>query len=235
MTIRLLSKKEIDIAKAGDRAREITEGVKLAKRVDALRQIHADEEASLEQFRIKTITKIKEETEREEIKRNILANEVSRLEKRREEALKPLTKEKNALALESARIEEEKRLIAQARFHLSEAENELETALQNASLDQERALDMRKRAEKLLADAENTRIEAGIALQDSKKALNASLERARVMDAELRAREEFILARERDVEIKETRLQEEERLIRLEKIRLDDRAKTLERAFIRLK
>ncbi len=60
--VKLLSKREIDVAKARDRQREIAEGTKLAQRVDGLRELAADEEKSLNDFRIKTLTAINEET-----------------------------------------------------------------------------------------------------------------------------------------------------------------------------
>lgn len=55
---RLLSKREIDVAKAKDRQKEIDEGMKLAKRVDGLREVSAREETNLEELRHKLLTEI---------------------------------------------------------------------------------------------------------------------------------------------------------------------------------
>lgn len=80
MSMRLLKKSEIDQIKAKDRQLEINEGLKIAKRVDALREVAAEEERSLTNFRIKTISLINEEINVEIFKRDSLKNEIKQLE-----------------------------------------------------------------------------------------------------------------------------------------------------------
>lgn len=58
MGMRLLARKDVDAAKALDRQREVDEGVKLAKKVDTLRELQAQEEASLLKFRDNSLTEI---------------------------------------------------------------------------------------------------------------------------------------------------------------------------------
>lgn len=60
--IRLLTKSEIDKAKSQDIQRDRAEGLKIARAVDSLREVHSEEEASLERFRNETLSKIHEET-----------------------------------------------------------------------------------------------------------------------------------------------------------------------------
>jgi len=56
--MRLLAKREVDQRKSVERARDIDEGMKLARQVDTLRETKAEEEASLARFRTESISKI---------------------------------------------------------------------------------------------------------------------------------------------------------------------------------
>ena len=58
MPIKLLTKQEINLRKANEKRLEIEEGRKLASRVDNLRELVAQEEASLASFRAKTVANI---------------------------------------------------------------------------------------------------------------------------------------------------------------------------------
>lgn len=82
MPIKLLKKSEIDQAKARDRQLEINEGLKLAKKVDTLREVVAQEEESLKKFRIKTISAINDEIIIAAKKRDDLNKENSDLEEK---------------------------------------------------------------------------------------------------------------------------------------------------------
>lgn len=85
--MKLLSKSDVQKAKSLDRQREIDEGLKLARRVDALREIAAAEESSLAKFRIETIAKIHDEISILAAKRDELQIEAdSILENARNEA-----------------------------------------------------------------------------------------------------------------------------------------------------
>jgi hypothetical protein len=59
--MRLLDKKTIAVQKSEERKKEIEEGVKLAKSIDALRETHAKEQVSLKNFRDAMLRSIKEE------------------------------------------------------------------------------------------------------------------------------------------------------------------------------
>ncbi len=59
--MKLLSRLEINNLKGGERKKEIDEGVKLAKKIDLLRETAAKEEANLAKFRTESLKIIREE------------------------------------------------------------------------------------------------------------------------------------------------------------------------------
>lgn len=77
--VRLLTKREVDVAKAKDRQREIDEGKKLADRVDALRRMAVEEEQKLELYRTQALSTIQEDINAKIIERDILLKEIKRL------------------------------------------------------------------------------------------------------------------------------------------------------------
>lgn len=78
--LRLLKKSEIEKAKAEDISMERAEGLKIAKRVDALREIQAQEEASLIKFRTSTLSQIHKDCQTEEAKLTALSYQRKELE-----------------------------------------------------------------------------------------------------------------------------------------------------------
>ena len=83
--MKLLPKSDIAKAKSVDKQREIDEGMKLAKRVDSLREVAAAEEASLKKFRSETLGAINTEITANATKRDELTQEVQSLEERKED------------------------------------------------------------------------------------------------------------------------------------------------------
>ena len=104
--MRLLSRQEVDAAKAQERKREIDEGLKLARRVDSLREVQAQEEASLEKFRVETLRRIHIETTEANSALAVLKTEVAKLQKARAEALEPINKELEAVNQAKATLKE---------------------------------------------------------------------------------------------------------------------------------
>lgn len=91
--MKLLPKSDILIKKAQDQKQAVDEGKKLAQKVDTLRELAANEEASLDKFRSETLEQIHKETTEAATKRDALLGEVRELESAKREALQPLTRE----------------------------------------------------------------------------------------------------------------------------------------------
>lgn len=88
--MKLQDKKEILEAKNNDRALEIREGAKLARKIDVLRQTASEEETKLSRFREATLARLREETKEAALKRDAIKDEVARLEEERIRAEAPI-------------------------------------------------------------------------------------------------------------------------------------------------
>lgn len=227
--MRLLAKSDVDKAKSIDRQREIDEGLKLARRVDALREVAAQEEATLATYRATTLSTIQGEIASETTKLNKLKGEVRTLEKRKADALAPLT------------VELEK--IEAGRLELSNKEGELvarEAALYLDEVDiKEIVKILNKREEQTTyaqLDANQRLRDAGI-LKDEAERLqrlaNDTLTTATASAEEILAnaiqREEWVAARELAASAKEEELRTKEIDLAKEFSKLRDREATLER------
>jgi hypothetical protein len=99
MPIKLLSKQEINQRQALQRHAEIEEGRKLAKRVDNLREIAVQEEASLASFRAKTLKAINEEIKKATKEHEVVLNQVKELRSELETGFSELKKAENIVKL----------------------------------------------------------------------------------------------------------------------------------------
>lgn len=228
MGMRLLPKSEVDKAKATEQKQVIDEGMKLAKKIDNLREIAASEEENLMNFRRVTVEKIHEEISIEANKRDELKTEVAILEEKRRKALEPLTKE-----LEAVQFKQEDSL--RREFFLNEREaiitrHELE--LGNTSKEAEGVLARAKTKDELsnarLHDAERAAKDAESALAHAKQVEEEALAyEAKIKDA-LTHRENIVLTRENDATIRGKELFNREKTLADGWILLIDRQAMLE-------
>lgn len=217
--MRLLPKSEVNSRKAQERQAEISEGKKLAERVDRLREVQASEEASLTRFRNKTVAEINQEVTVASKERDNLLNEVRLLKKQRTALLVPLDSEwaklneakdlhkkevdSNALSrndLEGMRREvakdkkEVKTTLAQVKSQLEGAKAEADRALKA----KEMALDAKKRADAMLLSTTDWQREVT-------KELNIRDTNVKLKESGVKIREEWV-EREKEKIIKEWRL-----------------------------
>lgn len=98
MAMKLLAKSELDRKKAEARKMDIDEGMKLARKVDNIREVLAQEEESLIAFRTSMVASISKEIERLEARKLSLSSEVSELARKRNDLLEPIDAELKSLA-----------------------------------------------------------------------------------------------------------------------------------------
>lgn len=89
----LPKKLDLDKAKANERKQEIDAGISLAKRVDELRRLKAEEEQRLNTWRENTLKIVQQEVSDIIEKKNNLKGELETLREERKELIKPLNKE----------------------------------------------------------------------------------------------------------------------------------------------
>jgi hypothetical protein len=79
MVMRLLKKSEVNERRVVEMRQQADEGLKLAKRIDALRETLAEEELSLRDFRNKEVSRINLEIEELTARRDALSREIEGL------------------------------------------------------------------------------------------------------------------------------------------------------------
>lgn len=233
MGMKLLPKSEVAKAKSIDRQREIDEGIKLAKRVDGLRETAAQEEASLKLFRDKTLTKIHEEITEATKQRDELKEEISQLEEKREKALKPLDKKREEIVAARAELKSEQRELTKKEVHidilLQEAERDRSLAkddLQRAKTDHERSITLLSEADVKNEEAKNNLRKA------IKHVIDADdLVASRIAVVEKRGKE--ATDREKAIILRETELNTKEKLLNDRDTAINDKYHTLMRTMQR--
>ena len=159
--MRLLDKQTIAQQQSNEKRLEIEEGKKLALKVDVLRETAAQEEKKLADFRMGSLTSIKNEITPLEEKRNALTREVQDLDKRREELLKPLTKEKADLDVQRETIEKDRENLTQRISHFLKEASEQEKREKAIKQEEERIENLKmladKHAEEVLKDYETAK------------------------------------------------------------------------------
>jgi len=232
--MRLLDKKDIDKARSEEKRLAIDQGARIAKRVDDLRETHGREEESLRKFREETIKGIHLETNALLDKKSSLEIEVSDLEIRKEEALKPLDSEWDRLASERIKLEDDKKSNNRLIVHLISKEKELSDELDKAGSNvRETQLNL-KEAENSSLNASEDRYKASETLKDAEtyKSKTESVISTRVR--ELNQRETGIAVRERNSQLRDAGQDNREKELNNRETALMDREQTLEREIKRL-
>ncbi len=227
--MKLLSKSEISKAAAVDRQREIEEGLKLAKRVDSLREVAAEEDASLEKFRTETLARISKEISEETTKRDVLVVEVVDLEERKRLSLIPITEKWDEVLQKESLVAEQLAEVDKQKQSVANTQSIAEATYADASQQKNRADDMYIRAEKALLEAhnalqtaENDRVSASNTLFDAKGKVDLMLKAATEKESWVTEREKSVLAKEKDLKKRELELAKQFSLLK-------DREATLER------
>lgn len=227
--MRLLDKSAINTQKADEQVREAKEGAKLAKKVDALRQLAATEQANLEKFRDASLEVIKEQVgNAQKVLDNLL--EQGRVAEKRLEALRTPLDVEWSLVREK-RVEIEFSLIA-----LEKEKKSLQSAAtlnsyreRDGILELERAQEANTRSQQKLFEAEQTLSRAKDELAHTRNYAEQILTEAKQREQSTIEREVQVAARERDAGNNEVFLRSIERDQGKRERLLKDRYETLER------
>lgn len=233
--MKLLAKSDIQKAKSLDRQREIDEGLRLAKKVDSLREITVNEEASLTKFRRETLASIAKEIFDITEKRDNLQGEVGNLENRKEQALIPLTRELGEIEAGThhliglkASLDAREIIIRDIEAGLESKEVEIANLEKRTAYTHSVAMGELKEAGIIKDGAETMQRTVSAKLQIAGKKVDDLIEETERRRKEVTDNELAVIAKEGEVEKREVEL--EHNLIRLR-----DRESTLERNIIRLK
>jgi mRNA-degrading endonuclease YafQ of YafQ-DinJ toxin-antitoxin module len=235
MTMRLLAKSDITKAKANEQRQTIDEGVKLAKRIDNLREVVATEEEKLEQFRSETVSAIYKDIRKAEVKRDALFVEIGKLQSELKIMRLPLDAEWDEVRKEQKDIEFQRSEITNKLKLVNDAEKHAEYLVKEAKTVDVIANTRNDVAKKLLKEAEAKHEEAEETLDRARKADNEATVLYEKMMKELTHRDMECATRERGVTMKEEQLNARETELANGWRLLEDRKATLERSLSKLK
>jgi len=212
--MKLLSKSDVDKAKAKDRQAEIAEGMKLAKRVDGLREVAAQEEAALMKFRHETLAEIvKEIAEKEEI-RGTLKKEVRELEETKALLLQPLTAEEGRLEVKRTELEKAEEELRAKRRQLNEFSESLDIR-ERGIYSKEVAVESThtllkekiKETDTLKGDTERKNRQIDEVLQNAQHEASILIENAQQQAKGVQLREEAVFKKEEELRTREIELE----------------------------
>ena len=209
--MKLLAKSEVAKAKSVDRQREIAEGVKLAGRVDTLREIAVAEEASLSKFRRETIANINEELVKETKRLEGLRGEVKELESRKAEALAPLTDKWSELEELENSLDQRCDALSSKEDYLESREEDLVSRERIAARNAEAIGYTQADARERLADAAILKENAEKMAKDATEILENAHKEAKTIRAEIAEREGEVKEREKAATAKDRDLQTREK------------------------
>lgn len=226
--LKLLSKREIDTQKAQEYARERQEGYKLAKRVDSLREIHAQEEASLEKFRIKTLSAIKAELDAATAERDKVFAETKAERERARLIQGPLEAELvTLLGEERLKTDTRKKELLEIDSALEKKRKEVEKIEREAMLELQRAEDEKRRSAEMLVQTQKLHTEAKEELADVRNKNQIILSSLNLRENEVEVKAANVAARERDIQNQVDKIRNYERRLAERELALKDGWKTL--------
>lgn len=231
--MKLLSKSDITKKKSIDRQQEIAEGSKLAKRVDALREISANEETALFKFRTETLSEISKETLKAQAKLDGVKKKIEESEHVLEE-LRPVDQAREEL-------ERDRIMVLNYRSEVTakavKIENE-KLRLQNIEKDlllQEKKLEVYGiQADKMFRQVSGALSEAKDKLRTADETLSRSVKTEKEGLKKIKEQESLIKQREKKVFDKEEDLRKRELELEIGWKVLKDRQDVFERNINRL-
>lgn len=214
--MKLLKKDDIIKAKAKDRQLEVDEGMKLARKVDVLRETQVIEEETLAKFRRETLELITKEVNERVIVKDSLNKEVEVLERRRTAALIPLAAEWDRVAQKNRNLEATENMLN----HLDETLQAKDSILKEREalilIKEKRTNDMHKQTQDLLVETDilksetaRLNVQANDELQKAKRASTASLQNIEEKERFIENREKAVFSKEEELRTKEIELAKE--------------------------
>ena len=233
--MKLLSKSEIASKQSEAKRIAIDEGRKLAKTVDDLRELQAQETINLEKFRADTVGRIYKEIEQaEESKKSLLAD-IRNREKELRDLRKPLDEEWNALNEEKCAFSKMKSELDQNILDMTEREKILKRSEKEVSTALVRISYKEETTNKLLLEADSKQKEAHESIKRAQEIEAHAISFANSKGKELETREIQLSSDEKRIIERDKQQDERERELNNKERLINDRYQTLMRSEKRLK
>lgn len=235
MTVRLLPKSEIEKRKVAEAQVSMQEGLKVAERIDTLRETLASEETAFDSYRTTSLRDIQKEIDARFALREELDADLAQKRRERAALMLPLTEEWKELDKMGEMLETKETLLDRKELNLNAIEADLQ-------LREHAALDKEERADNLASLALSMHSKAEIEVENAKEAsadirnhAQVALSSAELIESNAIDRENAVSVREKEVEtVRQTNHMVRKANIQ-EQIRLADMRRTLEGELNRLK
>ena len=233
--MRLLPKQEIQVKKAQEKRVEVDEGLKLARRVDNLREIVAQEEASLASFRSSTLKNIAAEVKKAEDERVSVVAEVEKLRSELEQGTKALDQRKIELDTYQESLEKLEITLTQRVSALKTLASKIKERSKETNEYHNRILYAHKVMQEMNKDVSAKHEEAHSTLEQVRSVYDRITALTVAVEMDLRTRDIEFASQERDLTIKTEDTARKQKQLEIREVQLLDREQTLEREFNRLK
>lgn len=231
--MKLLSKTGIAQAKAVVQKQTIDEGVKIAKRIDRLREVEAAEAVSLAKFREKTLKQIHDDTQKALAERDEAREDVRKARAEAANNRLPLDAEWKEVGAARAKAESDQETANITLANAHEAKREAKEAVKSASDVLLRATTKDDVARNHLKEAAADRRKAATLLRNAEKTSEKVLTKCKSREDAVAHREMMVEGRENGVTIWEAKLTEGQTALDEGRRLLNDRQRTFERTIKR--
>jgi hypothetical protein len=235
--MKLSDKKIIADQKNTERAREVQEGMKLAKSIDVLRETYAKEQTNLRIFRENSLKIIREEIDKLLSERNRLIPDIKKLEDQRILAQAPID-----LVTEWKKVKKDQQEIQNVTKDLANRETivigrELEVKVSKEGFfeQEEKIKEDRNLVNQYLSEASKKFYEAEKIRHEAQEERDISDTEIRKEDTRLREKEVNLLTRERDVELRKEQNEKDRIALEREKLHIASQQQSLKVAWDRIR
>lgn len=235
MGVKLLPKSKLQELKAKQTSMEIAEGLKIAKRVDGLRETYSRVEQELEAYRNATLMEIHSQIQDASEKLEDILSKI-RQNQAKFDRMKPdmEAKKQELKDFEKSLRLWEKELIQREEEIISTDKKTVELNFQatNSFLRQE---DNERITRNLLIRAKERESEAQQTLETAKGIENKVYSDKKYVEAALILREYSVKTKEKELNLQATENTNDRKAIEVEKFQLKDQRETLQRSMVRIK
>ena len=234
MVVRLLPKSEIDKRKAEEQRLAITEGIKVAERVDLLRETAATEEVAFEKYRTESLKEIQAEIDEKMSLRDSLEDEISAKRKERRELELPLIHKWEEVNRAQKMCTDWEVDLKKTDLSLREKEEKLSVLQKETTHEVERVENLKKLASAMFSQAEAVMATAKEESAQMRNKAQAELSLIELQKEEVRSKSAAILIREQALEDREGKIEKYEIDLAYRELLLREGWKELEKTQIEL-
>lgn len=231
--MKLLTKSDVVLAKTKEQKQILDEAAKLERRVSSLREIAAQEETSLQNFRKKTITQIQEDIRQENKVLEGLKKEVFQLQQKLAGVLFPLDSEWAKLTEAQNDLRVSKQLLEERVTQIKKKELDAQDVLDENLLEMERVKQAHERANELLEHADEKNTQAIKFMNEAERIKIESDQLVKKRQEEYKKRSKELEEKDLELKLQLAKVSLKEKELQNREIKLQDRIGMFERTLQR--